>query len=287
MLLAFTLLLLLSMFAAYYGVDGGNDTRSTKARIGSRHAMRMHRRRCWVTEDDIEDVFKYAWEQSPSLHRIANTHTTCPPASPETKIFCVGFSKTGTTSMMEALEMLGYKSQHFDPLLERKLIARVGHAAYTISEDYANGWPTHDSRVANSLRELLEPTGVQAFGDMPYPLMFRELYAAYPDAYFILTKRDVSKWLRSAARHYKRGGTNVGIRALEFGSDRFDFNFARSYIEHSLRVLKTIPCCQLLVFDAEKGDSWQKLTDFLAIDMPTEAAASAQTGFVHRNRRGM
>jgi hypothetical protein len=94
------------------------------------------------------------------------------------KVFCIGFAKTGTTSLKEVLEQLGYRTQ--DVVESEKLI-----------ED----WARRDFR---SLIELCKRS--DAFQDVPFnlPFSFQALDAAFPGSKFVLTFRDDSEaWYRS------------------------------------------------------------------------------------------
>jgi Sulfotransferase domain len=79
------------------------------------------------------------------------------------KVFGVGLSRTGTTSLHYALGFLGYRSIHFPP--------------------------------PHQLRELLN--FYDAAVDTPVACVFKELAEAYPDARFVLTVRDMDSWLAS------------------------------------------------------------------------------------------
>jgi hypothetical protein len=50
-----------------------------------------------------------------------------------------------------------------------------------------------------SLREVLAE--FEVFCDVPYPFLYRQAFAAYPDAKFLLILRDVCEWTASVRRH--------------------------------------------------------------------------------------
>lgn len=94
------------------------------------------------------------------------------------KVFCIGFAKTGTTSLKTVLEQLGYRT--LDAAASAKLI-----------ED----WARRDFR---RLIELCKHA--DAFQDVPFnlPFSFQALDAAFPGSKFVLTFRDDSEmWYRS------------------------------------------------------------------------------------------
>ena len=98
----------------------------------------------------------------------------------ENKVFCVGFQKTGTSSLRDALRLLGYK------------VAGV----YGRGQDLAS---LQASYVEDGLRLAHEHDAVQ---DMPWPLIFRELDSAFPASKFILLEREAESWFGSIAGHF-------------------------------------------------------------------------------------
>ena len=83
------------------------------------------------------------------------------------KVFCIGLSRTGTTSLHHILLDLGLKSVHFC--------------------DFIN----HEDPDFNRCREF------DAFGDTPIPLLYKELDLKYPNSKFIITIRQKEDWLKS------------------------------------------------------------------------------------------
>ena len=93
-----------------------------------------------------------------------------------TKVFGIGFHKTGTSSLAKALERLGYT---------------VCGARRDLVEP----------AVSNDLDKLFKVIDqYDACQDNPWPILFRELDEHYPGSKFILIERDPDKWLRSAIR---------------------------------------------------------------------------------------
>ena len=97
------------------------------------------------------------------------------------KVFGLGFSKTGTTSLETALSILGYSvcGGHYNNNYSNFLIALY------VNRDY---------------REILKFTRLfDAFADAPWGGgdLYRELYQRHPDADYILTVRDPARWFES------------------------------------------------------------------------------------------
>lgn len=96
----------------------------------------------------------------------------------ERKVFCLGFQKTGTSSLGRALETLGYRT-----------------AGYYQFRDLAGAEGLQmDELRARALRLAAQ---YDAFKDTPWPLFYAEFDAAYPGSRFILIERDEAAWIKS------------------------------------------------------------------------------------------
>ncbi|KAF2773960.1 hypothetical protein EJ03DRAFT_251458, partial [Teratosphaeria nubilosa] len=102
------------------------------------------------------------------------------------KIFVLGLSKTGTTSIGDALALLGYKRLGWKDIRSRHLV-----------HTWANG--DHSALITQTRY-------FDAFEDLPWPFMYQEMAEMYPDAKFLLSlRKDDETWLRSMRRHVGRG----------------------------------------------------------------------------------
>lgn len=90
------------------------------------------------------------------------------------KIFGIGMSRTGTTSLFILLESLGFRGRHFIEELVR-------NADYNIPDEM----------------ELLI--------DSPVPLLYKNLDKKYPGSKFILTIRNKKSWLESMKWMFNHG----------------------------------------------------------------------------------
>jgi hypothetical protein len=185
------------------------------------------------------------------------------------KIFCLGFHKTGTSSLAAALEKLGYATIHGDP---------------------RGSWPG-----ANEGRTFIEmfkqnnfnlPTFqlFDAFSDNPYFSIWREIYALYPDSKYILTVREDNAWLNSCVNYYGKRRVRP-LRKWIFGqhSDPAKDEESRSawmsrYRDHNAQILDFFSDKpdQFIKMDIAQGDGWNVLCPFLGIDPPDEP-------FPHKN----
>ena len=89
------------------------------------------------------------------------------------KVFCIGFHKTGTTTMMHVLTELGYRVTGPNGVDSKNLARILGPLTVALSGRY------------------------DAFQDNPWPLVYREMDALHPGSKFILTIRDEQKWYNS------------------------------------------------------------------------------------------
>lgn len=106
------------------------------------------------------------------------------------KVFCIGFNKTGTTSVERAFRDLGYKVGN-----QRK------------GENLIDEWAKRDFRKIIKFAKTAD-----AFQDVPFslPFTYQALDSYFPNSKFILTVRDNSEqWYESLIRfHGKIWGKN-------------------------------------------------------------------------------
>lgn len=194
-------------------------------------------------------------------------------SSGQAKVFCIGFQKTGTSSLREALKMLDYR------------VAGV----------FGRDLPLAKLRAEYVERGLVIAAQHDAVEDMPWPLMFRELDEAFPGAKFILSVRDTDRWYRSIADHF--GPNPYHIQQLTYGDDapepvNHEARYRRVYEAHNRAVVNhfTNRPEDLMVFSLEQGDGWQELGRFLGRDdVPTGPfvrtnSAASRKSFTNRLR---
>ena len=105
------------------------------------------------------------------------------------KIFCIGFNKTGTTSLQNLLIKEGFidsNQSHFEQNLDSYIFKNPS----TLIEIIKTYYPLSN-----------------IFQDVPFslPNFYKELYKEFPDAYYILTVRDSSEvWYNSLFNFYKK-----------------------------------------------------------------------------------
>lgn len=117
------------------------------------------------------------------------------------KIICLGFHKTGTTSLSAVMDDLGY------------LVSSKRIAAEELSDEIAY---RHIDKIMPQY---------DFFHNFPFPLCYKYLEQHYPDAKFILTSRDPDSWLKSAVSYY--GGAERGSFKWVYGVSVVEGNEAR------------------------------------------------------------
>ncbi len=168
------------------------------------------------------------------------------------KIFCLGLSKTGTTSLSKALQILGYKVDHFPFRIMR----------YEKPELKYSSWAAEHNDV---------------LADIPTVRFYKRLDREYPDAKFIYLERDMDKWLDSCKRHFWPGQIIKSANWLnQLHQDIYgciDYNqekYRQAYNNHDKEVreyFKDRPN-DLLVMNITKGEGWEKICPFLNIPIP-------------------
>jgi len=180
---------------------------------------------------------------------------------PETKLFCIGLSRTGTLSLTKALTMLGVETVHYpeDPETQEQL--KKGDFALSILET------------------------AQALTDIPIAPYYAQLSDRFPGSKFILTTRPTDSWLLSMEKHFafyvEHNRTAFGdfvhaavYGVLHFSRERMAF-VKQTHEEGVQRHFASQPG-RLLVFNVFEGDGWPQLCDFLGCAVPSEA-------FPHKN----
>lgn len=160
------------------------------------------------------------------------------------KVFGIGLPRTGSTSLAEAMRLLGYNSLH----------TPIG------------------------LHHFLE----YDFTADPLTVMkYKFLDHIFPDAKFILTLRDIKSWLLSNKLYCEEvvdklfeGQVPIDVgeqRFALFGTTSFDMDkFIIAFHSHISDVLNHFKerKDKLLVFNVCGGQSWETLCPFLGIDIP-------------------
>ena len=180
------------------------------------------------------------------------------------RVIGTGFGRTGTDSMREALNALGFGPCHH-------------MFAVNANETQKQRWRAFVKGAALDWEMLFE--GYASCVDWPSAYYWRELIEAYPEARVILTYRSPESWWESFestilafASPRNADPCSVGVALVGnqvFGGRPHDQAHAiGTYEAHVQAVLATVPAERLLVH--ELGDGWEPLCRHLGVPVPDQ-----------------
>ncbi len=188
------------------------------------------------------------------------------------KVIGAGLGRTGTMSLMAALEQLGFEKCH-----HMQYVARDKRQVDFWHDIAMGGVPDWDAVFA----------GFQASCDFPACVYWEELCGQYPDARVILTSRDAERWYQSTFETIyqmqfampgwvklllPRVGKMFQFIVKLVWDDFFEGKFAdkdyaiRRYQQHNQHVREVVPADKLLEFFP--SDGWEPLCRFLEVPVP-------------------
>jgi hypothetical protein len=173
------------------------------------------------------------------------------------KIFGIGLSRTGTSSLDQAFRLLGFHSVHWTNPFTQTI---VGNQDFVLFD---------------------------AFSDISVSYQFEKLYHTFPNARFVLTTRELSSWVKSITNHYRnksgfdspsaltqsnRENRYEGVvKEMEWGLYGQNKSWEESYLQHYRRVyhfFSNKPEGRLLELNICGGEGWSKLCPFLDKPVP-------------------
>ena len=177
------------------------------------------------------------------------------------KVFGIGFQKTGTTSLGTIFDRLGYRVAGYHQFRDM-----AGREAVT--------WDEITDRA------LSLAATVDAAKDTPWPLLYRELDAAFPGSKFIHVTRDTQAWIRSAVKDF--GDHPNAIHQAIYGVPcpaGHEEVWTRRYERHNAEVAayfrdRPEDCLHLRL---EDGVSYEAVCDFLGEARVGEGVPVANT----------
>jgi len=187
-------------------------------------------------------------------------------AERKVKVFCIGFHKTGTTSIGDFLQSLGYNNCH-GAISLREELGDKNMMIKLYQKDY---------------KEILaHAEKYDSLNDNPWYFMYKELDQKFPDSKFILMLRDEGDWIDSCKRYFKN--TSTPFRMFLYGKGSPMGNEKRYltvYKKHNLDVLEYFKdrMSDLLILNLKDSDKEEKIKQFLNI--------SSDKKFPHLNKSG-
>lgn len=163
-------------------------------------------------------------------------------------IFGIGLTKTGTTSLTEALKILGYNSIHIG--------VGVLNDDLSLKMDIISKY--------------------DAVIDTPIIKKYQILDTCFPNSNFILTTRNLDEWIKSNEEWFKMEKQihNYNYHNLHhsiYGSIDFNrYRFIATYYEHHAEVMRYFQARQqcLLILNINSNNLWEQLCGFLNKPIP-------------------
>ena len=116
------------------------------------------------------------------------------------KIFCIGDSRTATTSFHEHVVQLGLKSIH--------------HYDFIFSENNLDKSLASREDLYLCLKKFIKNSDYQCFSDYPTRSYFLELSRDYPNALFVNTVRSTESWISSCKSYFQKAGLDINYDQL-------------------------------------------------------------------------
>jgi len=212
------------------------------------------------------------------------------------RVVGAGLPRTGTTSLTEALNMLGLgPCYHMSEVIRR----HQQHVWKSVAELKAQGKNVEWDRVFSGKSIPSYRSGV----DFPISAYYGELMEYYPNSKVILTVREPEKWYNSfnetvarVSRHHPERNCFFGcvtwptphsymdywtespIPQMFFGKEALSSkeNAIKAYNAWTEKVKRDVPPEKLLIF--HPADGWEPLCKFLEVPIPSKP-------FPHSNTR--
>lgn len=213
----------------------------------------------------------------------------------EPKVFGVGLSKTGTTTLGECFEILGLTPCAHPQLFHDAILGEdpLAEALRPFAESRSD-WGEYPHRVL--VAQILEHANYdlaidlaryfRTFEDRPWNIapLYRLLDEAFPGSRFVLTWREPERWWRSVEtwllRTHPEDGGKKRRYLTQLKASRIDrAEFLAAYEAHNAAVRAYFAGRDdFLAINFERGEGWAELCPFLGVSIPA-------TPFPHENRQ--
>lgn len=219
----------------------------------------------------------------------------------EPKVFGLGLSKTGTTTLGESFELLGLTPCAHPQLVHDCLVGEgppeVDLRGYAETARFAGdvsefGEYPHRVLVAQVLEHANYALAIElarhfrSFEDRPWNIapMYRLLDEAYPGSRFVLTRREPERWWRSVEQWllvtHPHDEGKTGRYLTQLKAERIEREaFIAAYRAYDAEVRGYFAGRDdFLAIDFEAGEGWEPLCTFLGLPVP-------DAPFPHANRQ--
>ena len=151
------------------------------------------------------------------------------------KIFCIGYNKTGTTTLGRSFEILGYRNSSFNPAIWRNYY------------------------IDNNIIKILNYTAkFDSFDDLPWLKedMIPILDKVFPNSKFIYLVRTEESWKKSFYNwRFKTFGAYPDVEK--------EWQNYKNHEKFVLGYFKNKPAAQFIILDVRDENGFKKLADFL------------------------
>lgn len=166
-------------------------------------------------------------------------------------IFNIGFSKTGSTSLTKALNMLNIPTLHY----------RTDE-----NEEIESSIISKNIELKNYLLYPLDQT-YQGFSDFHGEHYYKTLYFQYPGSKFIFTTRPFNQWIKSLSKEKNikyYAGIEISSRNNIYQNSKKIFDYYHNKTEEIREFFNDKPK-QFLEMRITEGDGWEELCNFLNV----------------------
>jgi len=202
------------------------------------------------------------------------------------KIIGAGYGRTGTVSIQQALEHLGYPCYHMQEVMKSYRRGHVDIWDRALTGHTDTDWQTLFSDY-------------EATVDFPACVFYAELMAAFPDAVVLLSVRDPERWWASFSKliglvtkasyfgfvpmFRKFSAMNLHLVDYVFGGIPDKDRAIGCYLRHIEEVKRTVPEERLLVYNVAEG--WKPLCRFLDKPVPAIPFPHANAGIADLRKK--
>jgi len=165
------------------------------------------------------------------------------------KLFNIGLNKSGTTSLSEALNLLGIRTIHYKFQNQRV-------------SDVIN------TNIDNNNKPLTGLEYYTGFSDFRGKSFYKLLDKEYPNSKFIITTRPLKEWIKSRVAHVKRNLVNKSYKYEFTKIDEKKWIKERDLFFQEVNAYFKNSPNKLLIIDITSGDGWDKLCPFLNMPVP-------------------